>query len=148
MADRFLTYTELLAIAGSDRLARLAPGQGRDQKRLAEAAKSKAENEAVSYLLRRYGDALPTAPAQTPQVLKEKLVDLALHKLASDRSDVVAAEIERKGEAAVVWLRAVSIGRADLGLVARPAVDTSTSMLLATTTAGHQVFGGGKLDDW
>ena len=148
MADRFLTLDELFTIAGQDRVFRLAPNDAKLRKRAIEAAKSQAENEAVSWLLDRYGEDLPTTPALTPQVLKEKLTDAALYKLAAARQDVVPTELKDRYDAVVSWLRAVSNGRASLGLQTRPAVDVGTPALLANKSAGDMVFGNGGLDDW
>ncbi len=147
MADRYLTYAELLDILGKDRLERLAPAKPGARPAIMRA-KSQAEGLATSWLNGRYGDQLPTTPTETPQVLKEQIAEVTIYKLASATGDVVAPELKERFDAAVAWLRSVGSGSADLGLESRPAVDQSTPQILANKSRRDLVFGNGGLEDW
>src|SRR5436190_3873668 len=129
--SRLIDRTYLDTRWGTDRVAAVAatavgadadPG---DADAAVEAAIATAESQALSYLTSRYADGdLPSAPAGTPSVLKQNVADLAIYDLERSfqmpADDVVRARLD-----AISWLKAVSLGRADLGLSTAPASDSS-----------------------
>jgi phage gp36-like protein len=126
---RFLTRDELYSLRGEEEMLRLAAN---DEARV-DSAIGQAEDEAVSYVLSRYGDRLPLTPETTPAVLKTKLAVIAHRRLV--RGPQVAPSLVDETTDALTWLSRVARGQASLDLpdVAAQAVDRAAPLILATT---------------
>jgi phage gp36-like protein len=124
---RCLTRSELYAQRGQDEILRLAGGS----ETAVDEAITAAEAEAVSYIIGRYRQTLPTLPGATPPVLKAKVAVLAHRRLSRQPSP----SLETEAKDAITWLRDVAAGRASLDLAEAPPVDnTSPSALISSPT--------------
>jgi phage gp36-like protein len=125
---RFLTVQELYDRRGESEILRLAAASVA----AVESAIGQAEDEAVSYLLSRYGDQLPTTPADSPGILKDKVAVIAHRRLV--RGPQVADSLLRETEEALAWLGKVARGVASLNLpeAAARRVDRSGPGILTT----------------
>jgi phage gp36-like protein len=147
---RFLTREELYLRRGQDEVLRLA-GRVDGEPALAriDAAIDAAEAEAVSYLLGRYSNALPTMPAATPPVLKDKVATLAHRHLAGMAGALqVAPTLQAEADAARAWLSLVSRGVAQLDLPGQPPVDRTTARVLVSTDRRRSALTFEDLEGW
>lgn len=126
---RFLTAAELLQLRGSE-ISRLSGG---DESTVLSKIEE-AEAEAVSYLIDRYGAALPASPATTPSVLKTKVAAIAHRRLVTGSQ--VSPALLAEHEDAVQWLSRAARGVVSLGLLAAPAVDRAPAALLTNEGPG------------
>lgn len=126
---RFLTSAELLELRGPE-VSRLSGGvEATIATKIEEA-----EAEAVSYLIDRYGAALPASPAQTPAVLKAKVAVIAHRRLVTGSQ--VSPALLAEHEEALQWLSRAARGLVSLGLAMAPAVDRSPGAILSNQGPG------------
>jgi|GEM_PF-5676363 len=126
---RFLTSTELKALRGEAEILRLAAGS----EDALTAAINQGESFALSYLLTRYGAALPADPTATPDVLKAQIAVLAHRRLITSQ---VAPALDDEYKQAVKWLGDVARSIASLNLPEAPPVDQSTPAVLSSGPCG------------
>jgi phage gp36-like protein len=128
---RFLTRQELIDRRGQDELLRLAGGV---EATLDEAV-LQAEALAVSYLLVRYRQTLPTEPATTPEVLKAAVAVFAHRKLVTAGQPSPA--LDQEAAQSLAWLRDVARGAAALDLPDAPPQDDTTPAILSNAKAAE-----------
>ncbi len=140
---RFAEIADLLALKGTDRVERISMDQAAQERALETAS-----SEALGYLQTRYpGSDIPATAATTPPSLVAAVCSMALRVLAGSHQ-VVEEEIQTAYLDAVRYLRDVSRGLADLGLISQPAADTSRPEVLSLLGPEDLRLGGGNLDQW
>lgn len=145
---RYLTIEELLERRRNEQLLHLANdgAGGLDTDRLVQAI-GDAEGEVTSWLSSRYGDRLPTAPADASDELKRLVADLVPYHLSKGAA-VMPEQIVEEHRAVVSQLRAVAQGVAVLDLPSKPAVDSSRPVITSLRPASDANLTLAKLEDW
>ena len=131
----WLTEAELQARWAPAVINRLAERATAEETAAAIAqAIASAEAAAREMLLERYGpEHLPATPETTPAGLKDLVADLVPLRLAqSSGFDHMSDDLVGATERALLRLRSIARGQADLGLSSHPEVDQSADMPLGS----------------
>lgn len=140
---QFATIDQLYALKGTERVQRISADPEQTEGALVTASATVS-----SYLLSRYSRSeLPRSAAETPAQLVEVACNLALRTLAGSQQ-VVEEEILEAHKEALRYLRDVSNGVVDLGLVAGPPTDDSRPQVISVTGPEALTLGNGGLDQW
>jgi phage gp36-like protein len=105
----------------------------------------KALAEVNSYVAQRYALPLP----ETPDVLRDKAMDVVRYKLFSRRGirpGTADETIRTNYEDAVKWLRDLAVGRTSLTFSTGGAGPTASSEAVARITADERVFSRKKME--
>ncbi len=125
---QFANTQQLYSLKGMERVQRISS----DPEKI-EGALVTASATVKSYLLSRYSLAeLPSSAEETPEQLVEVACSLALRTLAGSQQ-VVEDEILDAHREALRYLKDVSHGSVDLGLVTKPATDDSRPQVLSVS---------------